>query len=39
VAVCTVLDREEGGRQAILDAGYELISVFTRDELVAAARS
>lgn len=39
VAVCTVLDREEGGRQAIKDAGYNLISIFTRAELVEAARS
>lgn len=39
VAVCTVLDREEGGRQAIKDAGYDLISIFTRKELVDAARS
>lgn len=39
VAVCTVLDREEGGRQAVRDAGYDLISIFTRAELVAAARS
>jgi len=39
VAVCTVLDREEGGRQALKDAGYDLISIFTRKELVEAARS
>lgn len=39
VAVCTVLDREEGGRQAIKDAGYDLISIFTRKELVEAARA
>ncbi|MFI3270717.1 MAG: orotate phosphoribosyltransferase [Pseudomonadota bacterium] len=38
VAVCTVLDREEGGRQAIKDAGYDLISIFTRAELVALAK-
>ena len=36
-AVCCVLDREEGGRQALQDAGYNLISLFTRKELLAAA--
>lgn len=36
-AVLTVLDREEGGRQALADAGLELKSIFTRSELVAAA--
>lgn len=39
VAVCTVLDREEGGRHVIKDAGYDLISLFTRRELVETARS
>lgn len=39
VAVCTVLDREEGGRQAIKDAGYDLISIFTRRELVDMAKA
>ncbi len=32
--VCTVLDRNEGGREAIEAAGYELRSIFTRAELV-----
>ena len=35
VAVCAVLDRGEGGREAIEAAGYELRSLFTRPELVA----
>lgn len=34
VAVCTVLDREEGGREAIEAAGYQLRAVFTRQELL-----
>ncbi len=34
VAVATILDREEGGREAIEQAGYTLRSVFTRKELV-----
>ncbi|HIU17098.1 MAG TPA: orotate phosphoribosyltransferase [Candidatus Avidesulfovibrio excrementigallinarum] len=34
VAVASVLDREEGGREAIAAAGYELRSLFTRHELV-----
>ncbi len=37
-AVCCILDREEGGREAIRDAGYELRSLFTRSELVALAK-
>ena len=36
-AVCCVLDREEGGRQALQEAGYTLKSLFTRKELLAAA--
>ena len=36
--VCAVLDRGEGGREAIQDAGYELRALFTRPELVALAR-
>lgn len=35
VAVCTVLDREEGGREAIKAEGFDLQSLFTRQELVA----
>lgn len=38
VAVCTVLDREEGGREAVEAAGYSLRSLFTRAELVNLAR-
>jgi orotate phosphoribosyltransferase len=35
-AVCAILDREEGGREAIGAAGFTLQSLFTRPELVAA---
>ena len=38
VAVCTILDREEGGREKLREAGYELLALFTRAELVALAR-
>lgn len=38
VAVCTVLDRNEGGREAIEKAGYQLRSIFTRPELVELGR-
>lgn len=33
-AVCCILDREEGGRQAIAEAGYNLLSLYTRKELL-----
>jgi len=33
-AVCTILDREEGGSEAIAEAGYELRSLFRRKELL-----
>lgn len=36
--LCTVLDREEGGNEAIREAGYELHSLFRRSELLALAR-
>lgn len=39
VAVACVLDRGEGGREAIEAAGYSLRSLFTRPELVAAGKS
>mgnify|MGYP000497617361 CR=1 FL=1 len=39
VAVCCILDREEGGREKLKEAGYELHSLFTRKELVEMARS
>ncbi|MBO4317858.1 MAG: orotate phosphoribosyltransferase [Mailhella sp.] len=38
-AVCCVLDREEGGREAIREAGYELRPLFTRSELVSLAKA
>lgn len=38
VAVCTILDREEGGREIIQAAGYELKALFTRKELVELAK-
>ncbi|WP_297047438.1 orotate phosphoribosyltransferase [uncultured Desulfovibrio sp.] len=37
-AVCAILDREEGGREAIAEAGYDLLALFTRKELVELAR-
>lgn len=37
-AVLCVLDRQEGGREALAQAGYELVSIFTRKELVATGR-
>jgi orotate phosphoribosyltransferase len=36
-AVVCVLDREEGGRQRLAEAGYDLRAVFTRRDLLAAA--
>lgn len=38
VAVCAILDREEGGRERLREAGYELRALFTRKELVELAR-
>jgi orotate phosphoribosyltransferase len=38
-AVCAILDREEGGREAVNAAGFELKSLFTRPELVAIGNS
>nr|WP_028575225.1 orotate phosphoribosyltransferase [Desulfonatronovibrio hydrogenovorans] len=37
--VICVLDREEGGRENLARAGYDLISIFTRKELVHAAKN
>lgn len=37
-AVCTVLDREEGGREAVEAAGYSLRSLFRRAELLELAK-
>ena len=33
-SVCTILDREEGGRATLQAAGFELQALFTRQELV-----
>jgi orotate phosphoribosyltransferase len=38
-AVLCVLDREEGGRERLAEAGLKLRSIFTRKELLDAARS
>jgi orotate phosphoribosyltransferase len=37
VGVLAVLDREEGGREKLKEAGLQLDSIFTRKELLAAA--
>jgi orotate phosphoribosyltransferase len=37
VGVLAVLDREEGGRERLKEAGLELNSIFTRKELLSAA--
>ncbi|MBQ7618386.1 MAG: orotate phosphoribosyltransferase [Desulfovibrio sp.] len=36
--VLAILDREEGGRAKLAEMGYELISLFTRQELLEYAR-
>lgn len=36
-AVSCILDREEGGRQALAEAGYNLLSLYTRQELLQLA--
>lgn len=36
-AVCAILDREEGGRQTLAEAGYNLLSLYTRPELLELA--
>ncbi len=36
-AVVTVLDRREGGPERLAERGYPLLSIFTRDALLAAA--
>jgi orotate phosphoribosyltransferase len=38
-AVFCILDREEGGSEALLQAGYPVRSIFTRSELVFLARN
>ncbi len=37
-AVVTVLDRKEGGTERLAERGYPLLSVFTRDALLAAGK-
>ncbi len=39
VAIMGVLDREQGGRENIAAAGFELRTIFTRKELVETAKS
>ncbi len=39
VGVLAVLDREEGGREKLKEAGLELNSIFTRQELLSVAAS
>lgn len=36
-AVVSVLDRKEGGAERLAEKGYPLLSIFTRDALLAAA--
>jgi orotate phosphoribosyltransferase len=38
VAIMGVLDREQGGRENIAAAGFELQTIFTRKELVETAK-
>jgi orotate phosphoribosyltransferase len=33
--IITVVDRQEGGKEALVKAGYDLQSIFTREELLA----
>ncbi len=35
--VLTVVDREEGGRETLKQAGYDLLPLFTRKDILAAA--
>ena len=35
--VAVLVDRQEGGREAIEEAGYPVVALFTRDELLAGA--
>lgn len=37
--VLTLVDRQEGGRERLAAAGYELVAVFTGPELLEAARA
>lgn len=36
-AACCILDREEGGREALAAAGYNLLALYTRKELLELA--
>lgn len=36
-AVCAILDREEGGREMLAGAGYNLLALYTRRELLELA--
>jgi len=36
--ICCVLDRGEGGREKLIEAGYQVRAIFTRPELVALGR-
>lgn len=37
VAVCAILDRGEGGGEALAEAGYNLLAMYTRKELLELA--
>ena len=39
LGVLTLVDREEGGRERLAEAGYPLVAVFTGRELLEAART
>ena len=34
----TNVDREEGGKEALAAIGYELLSLFIRDDIIAAIK-
>jgi orotate phosphoribosyltransferase len=36
--ICCVLDRGEGGREKLIEAGYQVRAIFTRPELVSLGR-
>lgn len=39
VATCAILDRNEGGREALAEAGYNLLALFSREELLKLGSS
>lgn len=39
VTVCTILDREQGGKELLNKAGFKLISLYTKQELISLASS